>query len=47
MWLTFHPGADEAVILVAGVVIPLAGQQVVVTHGHAVFLPGQIETMRL
>lgn len=34
-------------IPVAGVVIPLAGQQVVVTHGHTVFLRGQIQTMRL
>lgn len=34
-------------ILVAGVVIPLAGQQVVVTNGHTVFLRGQIEAMRL
>lgn len=34
-------------ILEAGVVIPLAGQQVVVTHGHTVFLPGQIQETRL
>lgn len=34
-------------IPVAGVVIPLASQQVVVTHGHTVFLRGQIQTMRL
>lgn len=30
-------------IPVAGVVVPLAGQQVVVTHGHTVFLSKQIE----
>lgn len=34
-------------ILVAGVVVPLAGQQVVVTDGHTVFLRGRIQTTRL
>lgn len=36
--LTFHPGADEAVGFVTGVVVPLPGHQVVVSYGHAVLL---------
>lgn len=36
--LTFHPGADEAVGFVTGVDVPLPCPQVVVSHGHAVFL---------
>lgn len=33
-------------ILVAGVVVPLASQQVVVTHGHTVFLSKQMWVIR-
>lgn len=36
--LTFLPVADKAVILMTGVIVPLATHQVVVSHGHTVFL---------
>lgn len=36
--LTFHPGADEAVIPTTDVIVPLAAHQVTVSHRHTMFL---------
>lgn len=45
--LTFLPVADEALILMTGVIVPLAGHQVVVSHCYTVFLLKTQESLML